>query len=41
MEVKDLIEALKECDQEKPVFIWEDHWVIIMSLRVNGLVTLT
>ena len=24
MKVKDLIQALKECDQEKAVFIWND-----------------
>lgn len=24
MKVKDLIEALQECDPEKPVFIWEN-----------------
>ena len=32
MKVKDLIEALKECDQEKPVFIWEDHDIMDIHL---------
>lgn len=32
MRVKDLIEALKECDQNKPVFIWEDHDIMDIHL---------
>ena len=32
MKVKDLIKALKECDQDKPVFIWEDHDIMDIQL---------
>jgi hypothetical protein len=32
MKVKDLIKALQECDQEKPVFIWEDHDIMEIQM---------
>jgi hypothetical protein len=32
MKVKDLIKALQNCDQEKPVFIWEDHDIMDIQL---------
>jgi hypothetical protein len=32
MKVKELIKALQECDQEKPVFIWEDHDIIDIQM---------
>jgi hypothetical protein len=32
MKVKDLIKALQECDQEKPVFIWEDHDIMDIQM---------
>jgi hypothetical protein len=32
MKVKDLITALKNCDQEKPVFIWEDHDIMDIQM---------
>jgi hypothetical protein len=32
MKVKDLIKALKNCDQEKPVFIWEDHDIMDIQM---------
>ena len=32
MKVKELIKALQECDQEKPVFIWEDHDIMDIQM---------
>ena len=32
MKVKDLIKALQNCDQEKPVFIWEDHDILDIQM---------
>jgi|688.fasta_scaffold1296659_1 hypothetical protein len=32
MKVKDLIKALENCDQEKPVFVWEDHDIMDIQM---------
>jgi hypothetical protein len=32
MKVRDLIKALENCDQEKPVFIWEDHDILDIQM---------
>jgi hypothetical protein len=32
MKVKDLIKALENCDQEKPIFIWEDHDIMDIQM---------
>jgi hypothetical protein len=32
MKVRDLIKALENCDQEKPVFVWEDHDILDIQM---------
>jgi hypothetical protein len=32
MKVRDLIKALENCDQEKPVFVWEDHDIMDIQM---------